>query len=169
MITRGSHAGSAFSLPDATLAVMMLGGLLLQRGTWFAAALAACVVVDVYAVGVLGVSAYCLSPAYWALAPTYGVMWLGGRWLSKRADAFTIAPYAATAIITTSLAFVLSTHSFYLFSGRFAETPVWEVMKYGWEYYPAYLGYTLMYLAAAWVVQRLTTLVSKTSKVPSAQ
>lgn len=154
IVTRGSHVGSAALLPDATLATMLLGGFLLRRGAWFATLFATCVAVDAFAVGVAGVSSYCLSPAYWALVPTYGVMWLGGRWLASRAGAFSPLPYMLVAVATTSLAFVISTHSFYLFSGRFPEASLLEVMQHGWEYFPAYLGYTMMYLAAAWVVQR---------------
>ncbi|MCX7627202.1 MAG: hypothetical protein N2Z69_02140 [Methylophilaceae bacterium] len=153
ILTRGSHAGTAYTLPDATLAVMMLGGLLFRRGLLFALALAVCVAVDAFAVGIAGVSSYCLSPAYWALLPTYAVMWYGGVWLAERGAGFRFAPYMTVAFLTTSLAFVLSTHSFYLFSGRFPKAPLWEVLQHGWEYYPAYLGYTLMYLAGAWAAR----------------
>ncbi len=166
--TRGSHVGTAFSLPDATLAIMLLGGLLLRRGAWFATLFATCVAVDAFAVGVAGVSSYCLSPAYWALLPTYAVMWLGGRWLARRGEAFGAGPYAAVATLTTSVAFVLSTHSFYLFSGKFPEASLWEVLQHGWEYFPAYLGYTLMYLAAAWVAQRTYSSLNATRRSQTA-
>lgn len=152
--TRGSHAGSAALLPDATLAVMLLGGIALGRGAWFAALMSACVAVDAFAVGVTGVSSYCLTPAYWALLPTYGVMWLGGRWLAGRGEAFAALPYVAVALATTTAAFLISTDSFYLFSGRVPEASLLEVVQHGWEYFPAYLGYTLMYLGIAWGLQR---------------
>jgi hypothetical protein len=154
VLTRGSHVGSASLLPDATLAVMMLGGMLLQRGFWFAVLMAVAVAIDAFAVGVAGVSSYCLSPAYWALLPTYAVMWVGGVWLHKRGLGFNTLPYVTVALVTTSLAFVLSTHSFYLFSGRFPQASVWEVLQHGWEYFPAYLGYTMVYLSAAWALQQ---------------
>ena len=153
--TRGSHVGTTFTLPDATLAGMLLGGIFLRRGAWFAAMLAICVAVDAYAVGMAGVSSYCLSPAYWALLPTYAVMWLGGRWLAKRGNAFEAVPYTAVALATTTIAFLISTDSFYLFSGRFPQASLWEVMQHGWEYFTAYLGYTMMYLGLAWVAQRV--------------
>jgi len=152
--TRGSHVGSIALLPDATLAAMLLGGIFLQRGGWFAAFLTCCVVVDAFAVGVAGVSSYCLSPAYWALLPTYAAMWLGGRWLTKQGSPFAAIPYAAVSLGATSVAFVISTHSFYLYSGRFPQASLLEVLRHGWEYYPAYLGYTMMYLGIAWVARR---------------
>ncbi len=161
-VTRGSHIGSGAMLPDATLAAMLLGGLLLRRGTWFAAFMSACVAIDAYAVGIAGVSSYCLTPAYWALIPTYGVMWMGGVWLAKRTSAFDPAPFAIVSLVTTSIAFVISTHSFYLFSGRFPEASVWQVLQHGWEYFPAYLGYTMMYLGAAWAIERAAMTIAAT-------
>jgi hypothetical protein len=160
--TRGSHVGSAALLPDATLAAMLLGGMLLKRGAWFGGLLTACVAVDAFAVGIAGVSSYCLSPAYWALLPTYAVMWLGGLWLAKRKNAFETMPYIAVALAVTSSAFVISTHSFYLFSGKFPQASLWEVLQHGWEYYPAYLGYTMMYLAAAWATHHVLRILSAT-------
>lgn len=159
-LTRGSHVGTSFSLPDATLACLLLGGIWLQRATWFALMLAVAVAVDAYAVGVAGVSSYCLSPAYWALLPTYAALWLGGRWLAKRGNAFAPLAYVGAAFFTTTVAFLISTNSFYLFSGRFPEASLWEVMQHGWEYYPAYLGYTMMYLGMAWVAQHTLKLIA---------
>jgi hypothetical protein len=156
--TRASHVGSTAVLPDATLAAMLLGGITLRRGVWFAALMGICIAVDAFAIGVEGVSNYCLSPAYWALLPTYAVMWLGGRWLAKRSNAFEAMHYAVVALATTTVAFLISTYSFYLFSGRFPQVPLWEVMQHGWEYFPAYLGYTMMYLGLAWGLQRVYVL-----------
>ncbi len=152
--TRGSHIGSSALLPDATLAAMLLGGIRLKRAGWFAALMGCCVAVDAFAVGVAGVSSYCLSPAYWALLPTYAVMWLGGCWLAKRSNAFQTLPYATVALATTTVAFLISTDSFYLFSGRFPQATLWEAMQHGWEFFPAYLGYTMMYLGVAWFARR---------------
>lgn len=164
-LTRGSHVGNSFSLPDATLAVMMLGGIALRRLTWFAAFLGICCAVDAVAVGVAGVSSYCLSPGYWALLPTYAVMWLGGDWLAKRADAFEILPFAAVALFTTTIAFLISTDSFYLYSGHFPQVPLWEVMQHGWEYYPEYLGYTMLYLGLGWGAHHVYGMVASARNI----
>lgn len=153
-VTRGSHVGSAALLPDASLAAMLLGGIVLRSSRWFAALMGCCVAVDAFAVGVAGVSSYCLSPAYWALLPTYAVMWLGGNWLARRANAFEALPYIFVALSAGTVAFVISTHSFFLFSGKFPQASLLEVLQHGWEYYPAYLGYTLMYLGIAWIARR---------------
>ncbi len=154
VLTRGSHVGTVATLPDATLACLLLGGIFLQRAIWFALMLVVAVAVDAFAVGVAGVSSYCLSPAYAGLLPTYAALWLGGRWLAQRGNSFAPLAYAGVAFMTTTLAFLISTDSFYLFSGRYPNASLLEVVQHGWEYYPAYLGYTLMYLGIAWVAHR---------------
>ncbi len=160
VLTRGSHMGTVFSLPDATIAVMMLGGMLFRRGRWFTLAMAVCVAVDAYAIGIGGISSYCLSPAYWSLLPTYAMVWFGGAWLAEHDKGFRPVPYFAVGALLASLAFVLSTQSFYLFSGRYPNVTLWEALHHGWEYYPSYVGYTMMYLGVAWVVQRVAGLLS---------
>ena len=45
LLTRGSHTLTPFNLPDASLVLFLLGGLLLKRAGWFAAffVLATCI------------------------------------------------------------------------------------------------------------------------------
>jgi hypothetical protein len=97
---------------------------------------------------------FCLTNGYWGLIPAYGAMWLGGLWLSAKPDAFAPAPYAASSLITTLIAFVISTQTYYLFSGRFPNNGVLETMQYGWDYLPSYLGFTAMYFAVVWLAVR---------------
>lgn len=168
VLTRGSHVGSTSLLPDATLACMMLGGMLLQRSTWFVLMMSTAVAVDAFAVGVAGVSNYCWTPAYWALLPTYAVMWIGGYWLEARGEAFSVLRYSLTALAATSIAFIISTDSFYLLSGRVPEATLWQALNHGWEYFPAYLGYTMMYLAVAWGLQRAISTINTAQNTRSA-
>ncbi|WP_193726084.1 hypothetical protein [Pseudomethylobacillus aquaticus] len=154
LVTRGSHVLTSVSLPDASLALFLLGGLYLQRVRWFVALLALAAMIDFGAAGLNSFYAFCLTPGYWGMIPTYAVMWLGGRWLAGIADAYALLPYAVTGMVTTAVAFIISTQSYYLYSGRFPDEGVIEALRHGWEYLPAYLGYTMMYLAAQWVVVR---------------
>jgi hypothetical protein len=82
-------------------------------------------------------------------------MWLGGLWLSTKSDAFAPLPYAATALITTLAAFVISTQTYYLFSGRFPNNGVLETMQYGWNYLPGWIGFAAMYFSIIWIAARL--------------
>src|SRR5664279_1043867 len=155
LLTRGSHMLTAVSLPDASLVLFLLGGLFLKRAGWFAAFFILATVIDFGAAALDPAQGFCLTNGYWGLIPAYGAMWLGGLWLSTKRDAFAEVPYAATGLITTLIAFVISTQAYYLFSGRFPNNGVLETMRYGWDYLPGYLGFTAMYFAIIWVAARI--------------
>ena len=82
-------------------------------------------------------------------------MWLGGHWLATQRDDYSTLAYAAVSITSTTLAFIISTQTYYLFSGRFPASGVVESMQHGWEYLPSYLGFTMMYFAIVWLVVRV--------------
>lgn len=155
LLTRGSHVLTAVSLPDASLVLFLFGGLLLGRLAWFAVFILLASMIDFGAASVNSWYAFCLTDGYWGLIPAYGAMWLGGRFLAKRADAFAPLAYAITTFVTTMLAFVISTQTYYLFSGRFPNNGVIETMQYGWNYLPSYLAYTAMYFVIVWVAVRM--------------
>lgn len=156
--TRFHHEGSAFALPDASLAVFFLGGWYLRGVPAFIGYLLAAFVVDFIAVGYAGVSNYCISPAYGFLAPTYGILWWAGRWAGIRADSKVpgIGRTSAALSIAATAAFVLSNGSFFLFSGRVGGTS-WA--DYGWgvaAYYPEYLAATLFYCGLVFCLNALS-------------
>ncbi len=155
LLTRGSHVLSAVSLPDASLVLFLLGGLLLGRAAWFVLFFILASVIDFGVAALDPWQGFCLTDGYWGLIPAYGAMWLGGRWLAKRRDAFAPLAYAVVALTTTLIAFVISTQTYYLYSGRFPNNGVLETMQYGWDYLPAYLGYTALYFVLVWVAVRV--------------
>ena len=152
LLTRGSHVLTAVSLPDASLAMLLLGGVLLKQARWFVVFVALATAIDFSAAAVDTLQGFCITDGYWGMLPTYAVMWLGGRWLARQHDAFAVLPYGAMGLLCTSVAFVISTQTYYLFSGRFPNTGVLETMQHGWGYLPGYVGFTTLYLGAAWLV-----------------
>lgn len=151
LLTRGSHVLTQVSLPDASLALFLLGGLLLGRFAWFAAFFILATVIDFGAAAFDPAQGFCLTNGYWGLIPAYGAMWLGGIWLAKQKDAFNLVPYALVSLATTFIAFVISTQTYYLFSGRFPAEGVVESMQHGWEYLPSWMGFSMMYIAIVWL------------------
>lgn len=151
LLTRGSHVLTHVSLPDASLALFLMGGLLLRRFAWFAAFFILATVIDFGAAAFDPAQGFCLTNGYWGLIPAYGAMWLGGLWLRKQQDAFNLAPYALVSLATTFIAFVISTQTYYLFSGRFPAEGVVESMQHGWEYLPSWIGFSMMYFAIVWL------------------
>lgn len=160
--TRFNHFGSAFSLPDASLAVYFLCGLFLSRFT--RASIAAFVVllleaglVDYYATSFQGVSDWCITPAYWFLIPVYGSLWFTGRWFALRhnMEGLGLAGLAATAWAASSFAFILSNATFYLFSGSFASMGAAEYASHVAQCYGSYVSVAMLYIAIA-VAVRIT-------------
>lgn len=156
LLTRGSHVLTSVALPDASVVLFLLGGIYLgnkfvSRLAWFATFFILATVIDFGAAAFDPVQGFCLTNGYWGLIPAYGVMWLGGVWLGKQQDAFNLLPYALVSLVTTLIAFVISTQTYYLFSGRFPANGVIESMQHGWEYLPSWMGFSMMYFAIIWL------------------
>ncbi len=152
LLTRTNHFGDSSYLPDATLAVLFLGGLLVTRSSWLAIAIAAAFSMDFYALGFKGVSDYCMSLGYWGLIPTYAAVWGAGRWLAKREQPFAAIPYALVAWFATSLAFVMSNAFWYSFSDKVNTLNIVEFAQRVAKYYTPYVAYSMLYLVIAWVL-----------------
>lgn len=146
LLTRGSHVLTNVSLPDASLALLLIGGLYLRKAVWFAFFIVLATVIDFGAAAIDSIQAFCLTPGYWGMLPTYAVMWLAGFWLSKQTDSLNVWKYTFASLLSTFLAFVISTQTYYLFSGRFPAEGVVESMRHGWEYLPSFMSFTALYL-----------------------
>jgi hypothetical protein len=167
-LTRSGHFATAISLPDATIALMFVGGILLGRISWLALMIVAAFLVDAYAIGIKGVSDYCVSPAYWGLIFTYAAVWGSGRWLATRGQPFKVIPFLATGLLASSAAFVLSNAFWYVFSGRFTDMPPLEFSTRIAHYGLPYVGYAMMYLGIAWVAHKTITLLTIPNRIGSA-
>jgi hypothetical protein len=167
LLTRGSHTLTPYNLPDASLAAFLLGGLFLRRAVWFFAFFILATFIDFGAAALDPAQGFCLTNGYWGLIPAYGAMWFGGLWLAKRQDAFDLLPYASASMLGTFIAFVVSTQTYYLFSGRFPNDGPLQTIQYGWNYLPSWMGYAAMYFAAIWLAVALLRSVKpvKTSQI----
>jgi hypothetical protein len=152
--TRYHHFGSSTYLPDASFAVFLLAGFYV-RSPWAPVLLLieAALIDSVTIAG--GVSAFCVTPAYAFLIPAYGALWLGGRIYSRlhRWAWPTLLPLSAVVLVSVTLALLISSGSFYLFSGYFPEMNALEYADRVAKYFPAYLASTCLYVAIAAGVQ----------------
>ena len=159
-LTRVHHFGDAFSLPDASLAVFFLAGLLNRRMTIFAALLLEAGLLDYVAISQFGVSDACISPAYVFLIPTYAVMWFVGR------ECGTVNDFHAKELLTTlglaglatSAAFMISNMSYYGFSGRSAEVTLMQYVQDMMQYLPMYMSAALLYILCGLAVIKIVSL-----------
>ncbi|MGR9086368.1 MAG: hypothetical protein ACU841_04755 [Gammaproteobacteria bacterium] len=153
VLTRFHHFGDALHLPDASLAVFFIAGFY-RKTLLFVFLLILAGLIDYVAIA-NGTSAYCISPAYVFLLPTYGVMWSAGRYCSK----FELKTGSEWALclgllsLATTAAFIVSNGSFYLFSGRH-DALEWgryiaQTAGYFLPYAGAALGYSVVIYAAA--------------------
>ncbi|MCR4299648.1 MAG: hypothetical protein NUV75_13045 [Gallionella sp.] len=148
--TRDHHFGSALHLPDASLAIFLLAGFYLPRWA-FPVMLIEAGLADYLAINYGGVSGWCFSPAYWFLIPTYFVLWFGGRFYARRYQfsLCSLIEFAGIAFAATTMAFLISNISFYLFAGYFADV---SMAKYAVQlagYFPQYLQGAFLYLIPA--------------------
>lgn len=157
--TRMHHFGSPLHLPDATLAVFLLAGFLLASPALFGALLVEAAALDYVAITQMGVSDYCVTPAYWFLIPTYGVLWLAGRYCARtdRHTVHSLLPFAGIAFAALSAAFVISNGAFLLFSGRYPGMGVAEYAGLVAQYYLPYLSSAVLYLAPAFLIYAIIT------------
>ena len=147
LATRVHHFGSAFLLPDASLVVFFFSGLFFNRLKFFVFLLAEAALIDYVAITQLNVSGFCVSPAYVALIPTYGAMWLAGDYCKKFKKLNRSEMYAQFVILflATSSAFLISNGSFFLFSGKTGVISWAHYLQGVSDYYPPYVSATLIY------------------------
>jgi hypothetical protein len=145
VLTRFHHFGDILHLPDASLAVFFFAGFYRKKALLgFLLALAA--LIDYVAIK-NGTSSWCVSPAYVFLIPTYAVMWFAGRYCStlKAIKIADLTLQLGLLFLATTIAFAISNGSFYLFSGRYTDLSWIQYISRVSQYYPPYMGYTLIY------------------------
>ena len=148
VLTRFHHFGDALHLPDASLAVFFFAGFYRKKMLLgFLLVLAA--LIDYVAIS-KGTSGWCVTPAYVFLIPTYAVMWWAGRHVSKLSamagNEMTLSVDAlGLLVLATTVAFVISNGSFYLFSGRYPAMDWVQYVGRVAQYYLPYLSSTIIY------------------------
>ncbi len=169
-LTRSHHVGNAVSLPDASLAVFFLAGFFFASRSLFLMLLAQAAMIDYVEITQLNVSDFCISSAYVFLIPTYFAMWFGGRLSEKlhtmhgNKTAFYVLSSCILALSTVS-AFLLSSGSFYLFSGRFEVLSLSAFLHNSAMYFPFYansaIAYTMSGFAIFYLIERLPSLIAR--------
>jgi len=153
-LTRSHHWAAVHALPDASWAVFFLVGVYL-RAFWVAPALMlGAALIDYVAITWGGVSSFCVSPAYVALVPAYGALFLAGRVYARHHRlSWSALPWLlGCALAGAMLAELFSSGGFYFFSGRFAEPSLGEFIPRLVKYFPAMLSTFVTYLGLAAVI-----------------
>lgn len=162
-VTRSSHIGTPFQLPDASLAVFFLAGLWFGGNWFFAVLLTEAALIDFVAIQFFGVSGFCVSPAYVFLIPAYAALWFGGKWCAQFNDVswISLMKQFVTLLVATTLAFLISELSFYLLSDRYDTLDWSRITSDMANFYPDYVKATVIYSTV------IFTVVSLLKSVPS--
>jgi hypothetical protein len=152
ILTRGSHLLTSVSLPDASFALFLIGGILLKKPKWFISLFAFSVAIDLVTLSMNSAYQISINLGYLGLLPSYGIMWFIG---SRNANTKSFIKFSVFGALATLIAFLISTQTYNLFSGTFPDITIKQSMQTGWEYLPQSLIYTMSYLIAYWFVQSL--------------
>jgi hypothetical protein len=163
--TRVGHFGSAISLPDASLAVFLMGGLWLGGLRCFAAYAILAFGIDVFLAKTAVEAGWCLTPGYGGLVAAYGTVWLFGRSLAKTPELPALR-LVAVGLLAVATFFLISNLTFWAFSGYFGQMSLVEFAGKVIQYFPPYLASTALYLTLGWIAHRvITTRLKATSSV----
>lgn len=158
---RGNHFGALEYLPTASWAVFFLAGIYLSARWVFPALLAEAAVLDFAAITWGGVDDFCMSPAYGFLLPAYGMLWGAGRWYAGRhlENLATLFPLAVSVFVGTALCELISSGSFYFFSGRFEQTNPAQFASRFAAYFPSSFSAVVFYTGIAGVIHSITSVI----------
>jgi hypothetical protein len=152
LLTRGSHFITATSLPDASFALFLIGGMLLKKPKWFISLFMLSVVIDFATLSINSAYQIPINFGYSGLLPAYGIMWFFGL---RIANTKSFLRFAAFGVISTLISFLISTQTYNLLSGTFFDITIKKSIQTGWEYLPQSFIYTMSYLLVYWGIQSL--------------
>lgn len=139
-------------LLDASWAVFFLAGFYLRKVLAFGVFMAAAAAIDYIATSQLGVSNFCVTPAYVALIPAYGAMFAAGRWFAGQYQGETLASLSKlmlAVLLGFALTEIISSGSFYAFSGTATTISLAGFAEQLIKYAPHGLYVTSLYLTVA--------------------
>ena len=148
LLTRGDHLLTSVSLPDASFALFLIGGLLLKKSRLFISLFLLSVAIDLVTLYINSAYQIPINLGYLGLVPSYGIMWFTG---SRIANTKSFIKFISFGALATLIAFVISTQTYNLFSGSIPNITFKQSIQTGWEYLPQSFIYTLSYLMIYWV------------------
>jgi hypothetical protein len=155
ILTRGSHVTTLYNLPDASLAVFLIGGIYLKNIRFFIMFFLTVLFID-FGVATLDPKlGFCLTNGYWGLIPSYATLWISGFFLNRHNLIQKLSIFMPIVSVAIILSFIISTQSYYIFSGRFGSPSLIESILHGWDYMPQYFLSSFTYIGLFWLTQHI--------------
>jgi hypothetical protein len=152
-LTRGSHVTGMYNLPDASLALFLIGGIYLKQFRYFILLFLLGLFID-FGVATLDPKlGFCITNGYWGLIPSYAALWMSGYFLNKNNNIQRLSIFIPIVSLAIFSAFIISTQTYYIFSGRFGHPLYSETILHGWEYFPQYFLSSFTYVGLFWLIQ----------------
>ena len=151
-LTRNSHSITSLNFPDATFAIFFIGGYSFKNIRWFSFLLLLSTLIDATSSAISPSMNLWQNISYFGVIFAYGAMWLGGFLSTKIKPSIY---FLIGSMISTAIAFIISTQTYNLLSGSFPNITIKESIQTGWEYLPQSFIYTMSYLLLYWVIQSL--------------
>jgi hypothetical protein len=164
ILTRGSHFLTSVSLPDASFALFLIGGMLLKKPKWFISFFVLSLLIDLVTLSINNAYQIPINLGYLGLLPAYGIMWFFG---SRIAHTKSFSKFVTFSVLATLIAFLISTQTYNLLSGTFPDITIKQSIQTGWEYLPQSSIYTMSYIMAYWGIQSLFRRQFVSQKAPA--
>ena len=145
LFTRGNHFLTELSLPDASLLIFLILGIFAPSLILFFLFFILGSLIDFGSAAFDVSKTFYLQDGYWGLIPAYYVMFISGQLIQSKNFLNKINLFLIILFGSTTLAFIISTNAYYMFSGRFGNPSLLESILQGWNYYPGYLMPNIIY------------------------
>jgi hypothetical protein len=152
--TRGQHFATIDRLPSASWAIFFIAGAMLRPMWMLPLLFVLASLLDIVSLASGTIGDWCLSPAYWALAPAYATLWLAGNVYARvHLDRWSTLPRLALVLaLAAFVTYAFSGGGFYFFSGRYPEPTLVGFAGRIAQYYPRSLGTLAGYVGAAFAL-----------------
>ena len=156
-VTRGHHFASIDHLPSASWAVFFLAGFYLKPLWSFPLLVLEALLLDFAAITFGGVSSFCVTPSYVMLIPAYASLWGAGRWYAHRhqPQLRSMLPLISSLVLGVVVCQLISSGSFYFYSGRFTDPTLAELVNRLIKYTPPRFEAVFFYVGFAIVAHLL--------------
>jgi hypothetical protein len=164
--TRSTHFTAIHHLPSAAWAVFFLAGLYLRPAWVFPVFFGAVATSDILSIAWGGGANFCVfTPAYAMTLPSFGALWLAGRWYSRlHSDSLQTIPFLIViGFLGIGMAELFSSGGFYLFSGRFDPTFA-EFGEHFAKYFPHTAKNFSLYIGLAALLHVLALTIHRNAK-----
>ena len=143
--SRGSHFLTEFSVPDASLIIFLTLGIFCPSFILFTLFLILGTLIDFGTFALDLTKASYLTDGYWGLILAYYLMFVCGQLIKSKSLLNNINVFVMILLGSTTFAFIISTNTYYMFSGHFGNPSLMESIIQGWNYYPSYLVPNIVY------------------------